>query len=76
MLEVAANPSKYLPLDSLSFLKRYVAGGVFLAHADWLPLRCVTVAKLDASQSDDWIAGELIRKYIALSSEMIPLRTQ
>ena len=39
MLEVAANPSRYLPFDSWSFLQRYLAGGVFLAHADWLPLR-------------------------------------
>ena len=61
MLEVVAMPSKYFPVDSWSFLKRYVAGGVFLAHADWLPLRCIIPNRYEESKTDEWIAGHLIQ---------------
>ena len=52
MVTILKTPSDYLSSGSDSFLRRYVAGGVFLAHADWLPLRCATVGKFDAFQSD------------------------
>ena len=55
----------WLSSGSVPSLRRYVAGEVFLAHANWLPLRCATVGKFDAFQSDRWIAREMIRKYIA-----------
>ena len=66
MLEIAQNPSKYLPLDSWEFLQRYAAGGVFLAHADWLPTRCiVSGATYDDGRTDESIAGELLKKQVA-----------
>ena len=61
MLEVVAMPSKYLPVDSWSFLKRDVAGGLFLAHADWLPFRCIIPNRYEESKTDEWIAGHLIQ---------------
>ena len=66
MREVVAMPSKFLPLESLDFLKHYVAGGVFLAHANWLPLRCIIpYRKEEATKTDEWIAGERIKSRVA-----------
>ena len=35
-------PTRYLPKPAREFMKRYVAGGVFLAHAGVLLLQCAT----------------------------------
>ena len=51
----------YLSGDSLSFLYRYVAGGIFLAHSPWLPLRSLKF-EIDESKQDDWIAEQLVEK--------------
>ena len=66
MLQVVADPSKYLPFESFAFLERYVAGGSFLAHAEWLPLRCIhkLPLKKHKSASVNWIAGKLIESRV------------
>ena len=63
--EILHSPSEYLLPESVDFLRRYTAGGVFLAHADWIPLRCVTVAKFNPTKKDSWIADHVIRQHIA-----------
>ena len=62
--DILHSPSAYLSPESAAFLYRYVAGGVFLAHADWIPLRCVTAAKFDPGKTDSWITEYVIQKYI------------
>ena len=59
MLDVLATPSNYLASHQLPFIERYVCGGVFLAHAHWILLRCRS-AKIDPSKKDDWIAEQVI----------------
>ena len=55
MLNVLQDPTMYLSGDSLSFLYRYVAGGIFLAHSRWLPRRSLKFP-IDQSKKDDRIA--------------------
>ena len=64
MLDVIETPSNYLAPDKLPFIQRYVCGGVFLAHANWILLRCRS-AKFDQEKNDDWIAGDVINTCIA-----------
>ena len=65
MVDILKTPSDFLSSEGNSFLRRYVAGGVFLAHAYSLPLRFITVGEFEPSDTDEWIAEKLIRKYIA-----------
>ena len=65
IVDILKTPSDFLSLEGNSFLRRYVAGGVFLAHAYSLPLRFITVGEFEPSDTDEWIAVKLIRKYIA-----------
>ena len=62
---VLQTPSDYLSSTSYSFLRRYVAGGVFLAHAEHLPLRCVTFAKFNPLMDDSYITEQLLETCIS-----------
>ena len=64
MVDILKTPSNFLSQEGNSFLRRYVAGGVFLAHAYSLPLRLITVCEFEPSDVE-WIAEKLIHKYIA-----------
>ena len=58
MVDILKTPSNFLSLEGNSFLRRYVAGGVFLAHAYSLPLRFITVCEFEPSDVE-WIAFSL-----------------
>ena len=40
--KVLRAPTRYLPKPARKFMKRYVAGGAFLAHAGVLLIQCAT----------------------------------
>ena len=61
---ILQSPSDYLSSTSYSFLRRYVAGGVFLAHAEHLPLRCVTYGKFSPLMDDSYITEQLLESCI------------
>ena len=64
MVNILKTPLDFLSPDGYTFLRRYVAGGVFLAHAYTLPLRFVTVGEFEPDDDDEWIAEKFIRDYI------------
>jgi hypothetical protein len=63
MARILQCPSKFLHPDCLRFLHRYVAGGVFLAHAEGFPLRCAC-GKLEHDNADDWIVESLVTERV------------